>query len=175
MTVKRFVSVLITVITSNLISPSVSDPQTDSLINQICRQTADFAFCSDVLTKNIVSPNTDLAGLTRLTIKLSLNYANDTKIFIQKAKANEKNLKLQQLYDVCESNYQQVVGFMEGANFDVGRADYDSMVNLLKLCGKPIIFCQNAIGDAVLAMRDRNRHVRVFLTMGLYEGSILLN
>lgn len=39
---------------------------------------------------------------------------------------------------------------MEGASFNVGRADYESMVNLLKLCGKSIILCQNTIGDVVL-------------------------
>ncbi|KAI3464607.1 hypothetical protein Pfo_021270 [Paulownia fortunei] len=159
-------------ITSYLLSPVLCDPKTQALINQVCRTTSDFGFCYDILNRNLVSPVTDLVGLTKLTIGLSLSYAKDTETFIQKAKAAGKDPLLQRLYAGCESNYHEVVGYMEGARYDLNRADYKSMVALLQLSSKPIILCQNAIGDVVFQMREKNRQMRVLLSMGLYEGGL---
>ncbi|KAG8378161.1 hypothetical protein BUALT_Bualt08G0109200 [Buddleja alternifolia] len=53
----------------------------------------------------------NLAGLTKLTINLSLMFAKDTKTFITKAKDAEKDLKLKRLYLGCEIDYQTVVDF----------------------------------------------------------------
>ncbi|KAK6114977.1 hypothetical protein DH2020_007255 [Rehmannia glutinosa] len=172
MKISSYIPLLSLFVVSSLLSPSSCDETTD-LINQICRNTADFGFCNNILNRNLISPKTDFVGLTKLTINLALSFANDTDIFIQKSEAAEKDPKLKQLYAGCDSNYQKVVGFMRGAQYDVNRADYKSMVELLQLCSRPVIDCQNALGDIVFEVREKNRRMRVFLTMGLYEGGQL--
>lgn len=156
-----------------LLSPCLCDKQTQDLINQICRQTSDFGFCNGILERNLISPKTDLAGLTRLTTSLSRSYAGDTLSFIQKSEAAETNPSVKQLYAGCDSIYQRVVGFMEGAKNDAKRGDYRSMVAQLQSCSRPIIDCQSDIARVVPQMLEKNRLMRVLLVMGLYEGTLL--
>ncbi|KAL7117832.1 hypothetical protein ACP275_03G097500 [Erythranthe tilingii] len=161
------------VVTSYLITPSLSDQTTQDFISQICRTVSDPGFCFDQLNKNLPSPQTDLPGLTRLTTGLALAFARDTETFFQKVKEHEENAGLKKLYEFCESKYHSVVGFMQGAKYDADRADFVSMVNLLQLCGPPVIECQTALGDIVYAVRSKNAHVRTFISMGLKEGTLL--
>lgn len=168
-----FFFIIITAFT--LLSHCLCDKQTQDLINQICRQTSDFAFCNNILERNLVSPKTDLAGLTRLTTSLSRSYAGDTLSFIQKSEAAETNPSVKQLYAGCDSNYQKVVGFMDGAKSAANRGDYRSMVTQLQSCSRPIIECQSAIARVVPQMLQKNRLMRVLLSMGLYEGTLLQN
>ncbi|KAL6515474.1 hypothetical protein OROHE_018508 [Orobanche hederae] len=162
--------ILLLIITSYLVSPSACDSKTEQLINEICGQTSDSGFCSGLLFHNLVSPITNLTGLTKLTIDISLSYAEYIHGIIQKSQADVKDPKLRQCYDVCGGNYQQVVGFMESAKYDFDRGVYGSMLVQLELCNRPIIDCQNAIGDFVLGMLEKNMKMRVLLSMGLYEA-----
>ncbi|XP_057793021.1 uncharacterized protein LOC131009624 [Salvia miltiorrhiza] len=156
-----------------LLGPSMGDKQTQDLINRVCRQTSDPAFCSGILSRNLPTPSVDLGGLTRLTVSLSLSYATDTLSFIKTSEAAERNPNVKEQYTVCQGNYEKVVGFMKGADYDAKRGDFKPMVTLLQSCSKPIILCQNAIARLVPQMLEKNRLMRVLLTMGLYEGNNL--
>ncbi|KAL0326088.1 UNVERIFIED_CONTAM: hypothetical protein Sradi_5178100 [Sesamum radiatum] len=159
-------------ITSHLF-PLSSCNSTQDLINQICRQTSDFGYCNDILNRNLPSPSTDLIGITKLTIVLTLSSAKDTKIYLENAEAAEKNATRRQLYAGCADDYNQVELKMFVATYDVDRGDYRGMVENLKACSRPVMLCQNALGGRVYEVRERNRKLRVLLTMGLYEGTLL--
>ncbi|KAK4429578.1 hypothetical protein Salat_1258400 [Sesamum alatum] len=159
-------------IASHLLSLA-SCNSTQDLINQICRQTSDFGYCNDILNRNLPTPSTDLVGITKLTILLTLSNAKDTKIYLEKAEAAEKNATRRQLYAGCADDYYQVEVKMFVAAYDVGRGEYKGMVENLQASSRLVILCQNALGDLVYDVRERNRKLRVLLTMGLYEGSLL--
>lgn len=172
-TLHSILLLLLPLLAVSLLPASLGDEQTTALIRKVCGQTSDFAFCDGILERNLVSPKTDLPGLTRLTVSLTLSFAKDTLTFIQQSEAAEKDRGVKQLYEGCRGNYEKVVGFMQGAAFDAGKADYSHMVQLLQLSSKPVIICQNAIARVVPRMLEKNRLFRVLLSAALYEGTLL--
>lgn len=171
--INSLLGLLLPLLAVSLLPTALGDQQTTDLIHRVCSQTSDFAFCDRILERNLVSPKTDLPGLTRLTVSLTLSIAKDTLTFLQQAEAAEKDRSVKQLYEGCRGNYERVVGFMQGADFDAGKADYVHMVQLLQLSSKPVIICQTAIARVSLRMLEKNRLFRVLLSAALYEGTLL--
>ncbi|KAL7117833.1 hypothetical protein ACP275_03G097600 [Erythranthe tilingii] len=165
--------IFLVVTSSYLICPSLSDQRTQDLISQICGGVSDHATCAYELNDHLPSPETDLPGLTRLTVDLTLALARDAERIFGGRREHEDDERLIKLYGFCETKYHSAVGFAEGAKYDADRGDFKSMVYLLQLCAPPIIECQNAPGaNDIFVLRSRNEAMRTFISMGLKEGSL---
>ncbi|KAL3641172.1 hypothetical protein CASFOL_016140 [Castilleja foliolosa] len=154
---------------SCLISPSTCyDPQTMALIANLCYHSKYPPFCADILRRHLVSPKMDFLGLTTLTIDLSLGHAKSVEKSIEKlGAAIVRNPTEKHIYLKCQRSYGDIVSLTEGAKVAFDRADYGSMVALLKPCEELVQFCEDTIGQVI---RDQDYKMRVLLSMGVYEG-----
>ncbi|KAG6390479.1 hypothetical protein SASPL_148214 [Salvia splendens] len=161
------------VIVVALLRPSLADKQTDDLINKVCYYAGDDSFCQGILHKNLPPPPVDLAGLTRLTLNLTLSFTKETLALVEKAEADEKRLGVRQRYYWCRIGYIKVLSNVQTAEYNARRSEFDSMVTTLGLCSEPIKQCQRNVAGLLPALKEKSRMMLVLIEMGSNAGTYL--
>ncbi|KAK6153804.1 hypothetical protein DH2020_013443 [Rehmannia glutinosa] len=148
---------------------------TQSLITKICRGTNDFVFCNNVFEKHLYTPTTDIKGLTQIAITQTTIYATNTRIFISKAIAAEKNKELQNLYRICLTGYELLLGQFVDANLNFAKGDYRSMLFNIGKCERFVSDCQNVLGGsrAPPQLGTQNNQNRVLVQMSRLSGELI--
>lgn len=157
-----------------MIPHSVStDGGTQARINQVCRATEDFSFCRDVFNKYLYNDVTDFKGLTQIALTQTLEYASDTRIFIQRSEQNAKNINIRNLFKICDIGYGILMNQFEDANLAFASGDYRSMMFDIEKCDRFVNDCQFVLGTKVSELHEKNSHTKVLVRMSVVSGGLI--
>ena len=156
-----------------VIHPVISD-DTQALISEICRETSDYAFCSNVFIQNLPSPTTDIVGLTQVTITQSLQAATNTETFVEGLISSEKNKTRQDLYRICQEGYSLLANQYAQANESFAKGDYSNVVFLESRTERFVDDCQNNV-EASPSLAEKNRQMKVLINISLITVNLTGN
>ncbi|XP_022846298.1 uncharacterized protein LOC111369044 [Olea europaea var. sylvestris] len=159
----------------SFIQPTLGDDPTQALINKICRQTPDYEFCTNVFNKNLHSPITNAVGLTQIALTRSLENSTNTRIFIQKKEASEKNKEMRDLYEICNAGYRAAMEVLINAALEFASRNYRIMLNFVSESEKPISDCQKIFSGIIqIGLKERNRQMEILISMTLASGRLIV-
>lgn len=169
---KALVPILFTIFL--VIHPVIGGDDTQALISEICRETSDYAFCSNIFIQNLPSPTADIVGLGQITVNQSLQAATNTEIFVERMISSETNTTLQDLYKICQEAYSIVANKYAQANESFAKGAYSTVVFLESRTERFIDDCQNNV-EASPALTEKNRQMKVLINMSLTTVNLIGN
>ncbi|XP_071722217.1 cell wall / vacuolar inhibitor of fructosidase 2-like [Rutidosis leptorrhynchoides] len=155
-------------ITLLFLIPILGNPQTDELINKICRSTEDYEFCYKIFHENMKSPSTHIVGLARITIDEATNNASNNLYFVGKLVRQEKDEKKWYLLMQCIYGYDQALGTFQLASDYLNRRDFKQTLSAFwnapfQLRNYTSLFSMTPIGA-------RNEQMRKLMGMAILTG-----
>ncbi|KAJ8439232.1 hypothetical protein Cgig2_030167 [Carnegiea gigantea] len=170
---------IVTATTSTLLllSPMVASelsPATQAMIDLICRQMEDYQFCNQTFNHDLIEPFTDKVGFTRVAIlEAQYNATNTLKFIRDELIPKEKDPGQLHNYQVCESAYDTLKESFDQAYDAFNRGDYQGMQNYERGTPKAIASCVTTFKVPPGALDERNREMRILLTMAVVTSSLL--
>ncbi|GER47843.1 invertase/pectin methylesterase inhibitor family protein [Striga asiatica] len=158
-------------VVSNLIDPSFCDSAaTQRLIKDVCIHTSDYNWCTSILSRNLVSPDSSLQDITKLTMDIAVSAANFTHSTIRSLETIVKRPNVKQLLVGCEGNYNTVVTYLEFAKSAAYSGSFEVIPTWIFNSNKHVYFCQNKIKNVVPLIFNMNKKMRVLFSMATYEA-----
>ncbi|KAK8520216.1 hypothetical protein V6N13_031321 [Hibiscus sabdariffa] len=122
---------LLTLVASSIFTnPALCDEATQALIDKICRQMEEYAFCNDTFNRNLKGSTADIAALTRIAIEQTLSASKDTHDFVVGLLDKTTDLAEKNALTVCENAYFIVTDCFKQASAAFAQKDYDSMLKV---------------------------------------------
>lgn len=151
---------------------SSSEDRTGELIVEICRQTPDYGFCIDVFDQHPHAQTSPL-GLTQIALDELKENSTNTRTFIQKKEAAEKNREIRYLYAICNSDYGAVKKNLENAWKEFLSSRYKVMLTFLSKSERPVNHCQNIFcGNIGIGLKKRTRQVKLLISIAISAGNL---
>ncbi|KAF4346062.1 hypothetical protein G4B88_001059 [Cannabis sativa] len=151
-----------------------ASPQTQETIDKICYRVEEYGFCNQAFNENLPSPDTDLVGLTRITIDLSTLNATNTLDFVQRLLANTTDSGQKSALEACEDGYNVVLRCFEDAKVDFNMKDYRSVALDEYVAPRAVGNCVVNIPPFNEELYERNREMRILIAMSLVTAYTLL-
>ncbi|XP_071722216.1 cell wall / vacuolar inhibitor of fructosidase 2-like [Rutidosis leptorrhynchoides] len=155
-------------ITLLFLIPVLGDPQTDELINKICRSTEDYGFCYKVFHENMKSPSTDIVGLARITIDQAKNNASDNLNFVGTLARREPDDKQHYLLMQCVYGYFQTLGTFQLASIYLNRRDFEKTLSAFWNAPFQLRNCMSLFSMTLIGAR--NEQMRKLMGMAILTG-----
>jgi len=150
-------------------------PETQALIDLICRQMEDYQFCNQTFHHDLVEPFTDEVGLTRVaTLEAQYNATNTFKYITDELIPKEKDPTQLHNYQICATAYGILKKSFDLAYDAFNKGDYQGMENYERITPRAIASCVTTFRVAPPTLDERNREMRILLTMAVVTGSLLL-
>lgn len=97
-------------------------------IKEICSETENYSFCSQVLSSNPqITNNKDIRGLAKISIDLAYASAKETSAIIEPLMKQESNSGYKEEYAFCSNNYGEAVLDLEDATRLLEKGDYKAL------------------------------------------------
>ncbi|CAL5378476.1 uncharacterized protein LOC114315936 [Camellia sinensis] len=162
------------------IQPASSDPRTQQLIDQICRQCEDFGFCNTTFNENLKAPTTNVEGLAQITIEQSLYNATNTYIFVKRllADTDTTDVRMRDYLTVCDNSYYAVMELFREAFRSFDQKDYRGMMFYEWKTSREVAICDGIFVTEFLwvnPLGDQNKQMRQLITMALVTGFMLVS
>ena len=162
--------------TSLFINPALGDESTQQLIDKICRQMEEYAFCNDTFNQNLKGPTADIVALTQITIEQALSNATNTHSFIVGLLKNPNDPAEKNALITCKNAYRLVMSSFSQAVVSFFEKDYTSMLQSEKPAPRAQASCTtifNTPPHPPNPVGDRNRQMRILIAMALAAGNDL--
>ncbi|CAI9774437.1 unnamed protein product [Fraxinus pennsylvanica] len=157
----------------SFVQPSSSYNPTQELIDAICHKTPDYGFCNDVFNQNLHHLRINTIGLTQIALNQLQKNSTNTRIFIQKKDAAEKNKEIRHLYEICNADYGAVLKVLEKAMKEFASGNYKVMLTYISKSERPVNDCQNIFGGNIeIGLKERSRQVKILVSMEFTAGSL---
>lgn len=166
-----------------IISPAPCDAETtQDTIKKICSHTyvqEEYVFCCRTFNKHLRSPDTDILGLTRITIERSLRNATNTHNLvlglIKNATGGLKDALVQ-----CNRSYKSLIKSFQLASLFVSRADYQKVIDAESPGPLAQDKCAWSLSKAAGSgsmdpLVESNREMRILVSMSLVTTNYLVN
>lgn len=160
-----------------LVTPAISDSQTEALITKICSQMEEFGFCSKTFHENLKSPSAGIKDLTQITIERSLINATNTHNYaaylLHEAPEGPDKYALM----ACENAYAIAVRRFQEASDYFNSGDYQSVVDSERILPRALGSCTSYYVTPPYPpnpLADRNRMMRILIAMSLVTANYLL-
>ncbi|CAA0831670.1 Unknown protein [Striga hermonthica] len=161
-------------VVSNLIDPSLCDwATTQRLIKDICIHTSNYNLCKSILSRNLVSPDSSLQDITKLTMDIAVSTANFTRSTIQSLETTEKRPNVKQLLAGCEGDYNRVVTYLGSAKSAAYAGSFKQILVFVSNANNCVLLCQNKIDNVVPRIFLKNKKMRVLFSMASYESLVI--
>ena len=148
-----------------------SDPATQKLIDKICRQIEQYGFCSQTFEENLKSPNSDMVGLTQITVEQALNNATLTYNFIlYELYPNGTHEEIKDMLEDCIDGYRVVMEAFQSAAIAFFSKDYERMLNEERVAPKAQAGCTVTFPTPPFPFDQlviRNAEMRMLISMAL--------
>ncbi|XWS58180.1 hypothetical protein CRYUN_Cryun08bG0012700 [Craigia yunnanensis] len=161
--------------TSLFINPALGDEPTQQLIDRICRQMEEYAFCNNTFNQHILG-SADITALTHITIEQAVSNATNTHSFIVGLLKNQNDPAEKNALITCENAYRLVMGSFSQAAVYFFEKDYNSMLQSEKQAPRAQASCTtifNAPPNPPNPVGDRNRQMRILIAMTIAAGNDL--
>ncbi|GKV01506.1 hypothetical protein SLEP1_g14056 [Rubroshorea leprosula] len=160
---------------------SSADPQTQELIDKICRQMEDYGFCNQTFSANLKSPLTDLVGLTQITIEITIQNASNDFVYAKSILDRATDPHMIKVLTECVKDYQAIRGSFIKAMRSFMLRDYKGMLNYELPNSKSVALCQEGFSSAkpgpnpYIVLIERNRQLRILIAMSVVTGHYLVS
>ncbi|XP_021281607.1 uncharacterized protein LOC110414636 [Herrania umbratica] len=168
--------VLALLATTLFINPAWTDEATQNLIDHICRQMEEYAFCDNTFNQNLKGRRADMAALTLITIEQAVSHATDTHSFIALLLKKATDPAEKEALTTCEDAYRLVMGGFQEAAAVFFLKDYDSMLLSMRPAPRAQAGCTaifNTPPNPASPVGDRNRQMRILIAMAIAAGTDL--
>ncbi|XP_030441936.1 putative invertase inhibitor [Syzygium oleosum] len=157
-----------------LFSNALAGPQTQQLIDQICRQTEDYGFCNKTFNQHISGGETDMQGLAQIALEQGLENDTNTLIFARQLTRQVTDKDLLDYIQNCISGYLEIMEPFQDGLKALSEHNYSALVARLR--GTPQAHgskCGAFAGGVPNPLSERNREMRILITMSLNAAYIL--
>ncbi|KAI3441954.1 PMEI domain-containing protein [Psidium guajava] len=158
-----------------LFSNAVAGPQTQQLIDQICRQTEDYGFCNKTFNQHItVGQETDMQGLARIALEQGLENDTNTLVFAEQVAGQVSDKDLLNYIQNCINGYLEILEPFQDGFKALSEKKYSDLVTDLR--STPQVHgskCGSFKGRVPNPLDERNREMRILITMSLNAAYIL--
>ncbi|KAL3737910.1 hypothetical protein ACJRO7_019434 [Eucalyptus globulus] len=149
-------------------------PQTQQLIDRICRQTEDYGFCDKTFKPHIPGQETDMQGLAQIALEQGLENDTDTLVFARRLAGQVTDEDLLDYIENCVYGYLEILGPFQDGLRALSEKNYSALVAGLR--GAPQAHgskCGAFAGGVPNPLDERNREMRILITMSLNAAYIL--
>ncbi|XAR52723.1 hypothetical protein NMG60_11020934 [Bertholletia excelsa] len=168
---------LLLLITPLSFGPAAGDPRTQDLIYSICRHCENFEFCYNTFYENIKTPMANLESLSQIAIEQSLYNATNTYIFVKKLLEDTSDMEARKNLTICDYCYYELMNLFQEAFRSFALRDFGVMVVYEKQAPAVEEKCEGIFGEdffAINPLAERNKEMRMLITMALVAGSMLV-
>ncbi|XVE63021.1 hypothetical protein DITRI_Ditri06bG0166100 [Diplodiscus trichospermus] len=164
--------------TSLFINPALAavDEPTQQLIDKICRQMEEYAFCNDTFNQNVLGPSADIRALTQITVEQSSSNATNTHSFITDLLERTTDPAEKNALITCENAYHQLIDGFSQATLAFFQQDFDSMLEAERRLPRALASCTdifNTPPNPPNPIGDRNKQMRILTAMAIAAGTDL--
>ncbi|GMJ01742.1 hypothetical protein like AT1G09360 [Hibiscus trionum] len=152
------------------------DDSPQALIDKICRQMEEYAFCNNTFNQNLKSPNADITALTQITVEQTLNIATNTHTLITGLLEKATDPAVKNALTTCENAYHVVMDSFQHAATAFFEKDYNSMFQSEKSAPRAQASCTtifNTPPNPPNPITDQNTHARILIAMAIVAGTDL--
>ncbi|KAK6123452.1 hypothetical protein DH2020_042804 [Rehmannia glutinosa] len=148
-----------------------------TLLEDVCRQTHDQAFCLNVLGSDPRTQNADLVNLGLITIDLGSYSATGTKIKIHSLLLSEKDPLLKSRFVMCDEYYEDAIAYLRDAADYLKRGEYSDIAGFGGVAYNDAYECENAFKKPPgfkSPLTDENYRLEQFCEIITIIGNMLL-
>ncbi|XP_004309392.1 PREDICTED: putative invertase inhibitor [Fragaria vesca subsp. vesca] len=171
------VSSLLVVFLMINIKPS-SSQTTDELIDEICRATEDFGFCTGTFNTHLKAPNADIVALTQITIEVASDQATQTLSFIRQTLTTTTDPALKKALTECQDAYALITQQYGSAAVAFFQKDYSSVEKDERPTARVEASCEATLSappnNQQHILDDRSKQMRIFIVMSVNAVETLL-
>lgn len=149
------------------------DFETQSRINHICSQTADYYLCRNIFNAHLYNNVSDFTALTQVALAQTLVYSSDTIVVIKRLQRAEKSQTQRDLFEICKTGYGLLQNQFVDASFDFAKSDIKSMLFDIQNCERFVNDCDKILGNKITEMHDKNLHMKVLVQMSNVAGGLI--
>jgi len=138
----------------------------------------EYQFCNQAFNDNLPQPNTDKVGLTRIAIVESQHNATNTLEFIRGLIPKEHDPAQLNHLTVCDNAYAIVKQSFDQAYDAFNHGDYRGMQSYERITPRALASCVTIFEVPPTTnenpLNERNREMRILLTMAIVTGSLIV-
>ncbi|OWM72404.1 uncharacterized protein LOC116207625 [Punica granatum] len=154
-----------------------TDPQTQSLIDNICRQMEDYGFCNNVYQEQLKGGSSDMRGLAQIAQKQALNNATQIRIFIMDLLGRTTDQAQKDALTECQSAYNTVIDqFTQAWFYFLQLESYHEVLTFERITPRVLASCNSSFDTPdhpPNPLVEQNREQRILITMALVSTSFL--
>lgn len=173
--------VIFLLIISNNHSPALAaDPQTQELIDKICRQLEDYGFCNKVFNQNLKIPSTNIEGLTQIALERTTENVTSVLAYAQSLLNDAATPEVKDILTECVKDYRTITNAFTLAFKAFGERNFKEMLvqespapKALGLCEGNISFEPGPPVNPFFELIEKNRQLRILIAMSLVSGHLL--
>ncbi|OVA16708.1 Pectinesterase inhibitor domain [Macleaya cordata] len=170
-------SVLIFSLFLHVSASSISTQATKELIDKICYQTDNYAFCKQFFDSNPSTASSDIAGLTQITLESILNKDPEILRAIQELTFKERDVIILEGLKQCREFYQGHLSNFEDAFRALNSKEYHEVIRLEFDVQKEPGNCENALNKVPghkSPLKEKNEIMARLSKIALVTASLLV-